>query len=590
VTQSVAIIGCGPWGLAVLERLICNFSMPPNHTTPLKIHIVEPKTPGVGVYMEHLPEYFLLNTVSGQIDLFGYRYLNSDFTATYQPLSFFEWLDFNGYKINDYGSYRDVERTDFCPRAWLGRYLQWVYETLVSNLPTNLTVQLHPDFADQIISEGNREVIMLRNNGQISADFAIITLGHAESLDIDCNKKQLHGKGQPFNPFPYQRLLTDINDGQTVIVSGMGLTSIDVISTLTIGKGGRFTRSDNGQLNYHPSGREPLILQCSRSGLPYLSRPTKIEDSVSSYTPVFVTQSAIDEIRKKGELDFRADILPLLWKEMINMYYNDHSVLKTEFFPEDIFFGNQVTYTDSASYQKAVIHQISVDILNAKDNSPEKKAIEMIRVLRDVFRYATDFGGLSRASFHDYHKRIVPLLYRAVVGPPVHKSEELRALVEAGVLQHPFAQNPKISYQESRWIVQSTSLKIPLTRTADHLVLGYIPSSLMELSSVLIENLLKSGRFKRLSDQVDIGIEITPKFHPLTAGNKIQERLYVLGLMTEGSRNLNLYIPSPQSRLRAFHDADSCVKDIADKLVGLRGATEHTNVMRKDVAFDEAIY
>jgi uncharacterized NAD(P)/FAD-binding protein YdhS len=550
--------------LAVLERLIYHFSREDRKGLKAEIHVVEPKAPGVGVYEQHTPDYFLLNTVCGQIDLFGHRYLNVEYTAPYEPLSFYEWLRANKYQTDDYGSQREVLRSDFLPRALLGRYLHWVFLTLIAHLPVNLSVRIHREYADDILSLGDREAIRLRNKETLVVDCAIVTVGHAETVSA---AQDPVSAGRPLDAFPYQRLLSTVLPGQTVIVQGMGLTSVDVITCLTVGNGGKFERRGNGKLTYLPSGNEPVLLQCSRSGLPYLSRPARMEYELSSYTPTFVTKENIDRIKEQRKIDFRQDILPLLWQEMHSLYrLASKNGAELEFDPELRLWGENRSYEDSAAYQQAVLRQYGLDILEANQGAASKSAIELVRVLRDLFRYAVDFGGLTESSFVDFHSNIVPMLYRTAVGPPVRKAEELRALVEAGVLHYPFGKSPDIVFQNGKWMARSTRLKSAATRTADHLILGYVQPMPTKMSSVLLNNLFRSGRFKRLNSEVNGGIEINAAFNPISQSKESQPLLYVLGLITEGSRNLNLYIPSPESRLRAFLDADNCAADIVKKL------------------------
>ncbi len=59
--------------------------------------------------------------------------------------------------------------------------------------------------------------------------------------------------------------------GESVAITGFGLSALDVVSSLTLGRGGRFRRDCSGVL-YLSSGREPTILLASHSGAPQSPR------------------------------------------------------------------------------------------------------------------------------------------------------------------------------------------------------------------------------------------------------------------------------------------------------------------------------
>src|SRR5207245_2249936 len=103
--------------------------------------------------------------------------------------------------------------------------------------------------------------------------------------------------------------------GQTVAIGGFGLSAMDVLSCLTVGRGGQFRR-DQGEIAYLPSGREPRIVMYSRSGVPCRARPLVTRFEIS-YDPLVFTPAAIDGLRERrggptAPLDFQADVMPLI--------------------------------------------------------------------------------------------------------------------------------------------------------------------------------------------------------------------------------------------------------------------------------------
>jgi hypothetical protein len=72
----------------------------------------------------------------------------------------------------------------------------------------------------------------------------------------------------------------------------------------------------------------------------------------------------------------------------------------------------------SDSYQRWLATVIGADLAEAVHGfagSPVKGALDVLRDLREQFRYVVDFGGLTPESGEDFATRIVPALNRAVV-------------------------------------------------------------------------------------------------------------------------------------------------------------------------------
>lgn len=569
----IGIIGCGPWGLNVLERLIFHLSLRNAHNYSFEIHVIDPNQAGTGVYSELLPDYLLLNTECQQINLFGSVVMNREASLAYETLSFYEWLLNNGYIFDDYGNKREIQPTDFVPRKWLGRYLNWVYKVLLAHLPDHIQVVKHSDYALRIMNIANKEIVSLQSGIQLECDFVYMTVGHAQSVQFGWIEQSPYQNQDMLDAFPHSRVQAIVQSQDKVILAGMGLVAIDVISYLTVGMGGKFKRRHDGSLVYEASGREPIIYQYSRSGLPYLARPL-VTDQASSYEPRFLTRAFIDGLKRKyGRLDFREQILPIVWKEM-STYYESKQVALGEgegFAPEQSFFGGMgSTFADGTVYQSSIVETIRADIRESLRECSKKSAIELIRVLRDLFRFTVDFNGLTEASYIDFRQYILPHFYRMVVGPPPNKLLETIALVEAGVLHHNLGPNPVVSYASDigKWTVTSQNLKKPVQFQADHAIRGFTKhNDLANTSSVLMANLLQQGRVKPYDvHDPSGGIDFNESFHPINCFHQPENKLYVLGLLTDGKRNFNLYIPSPHSRARAIVDADQCVQDMMDMI------------------------
>lgn len=57
-------------------------------------------------------------------------------------------------------------------------------------------------------------------------------------------------------------------------------------------------------------------------------------------------------------------------------------------------------------------------------------------------------------------------------------------------------------------------------------------------------------------------MDLTPEGHPIDVNGLPQKRIWMFGVLTEGIRHFNHYIPSPKSRIRAFDDLGAAVATI----------------------------
>ena len=118
----------GPRGTSVLERLCASAPelLPPG--TPLTVHVVDPAPPGPGrVWRTDQSAELLMNTVASQVTLFTDDSVDCSGPIRPGP-SLYEWAD---------GARRRAARarTSYPTRAYYGRYLEWVFATVVREAP-----------------------------------------------------------------------------------------------------------------------------------------------------------------------------------------------------------------------------------------------------------------------------------------------------------------------------------------------------------------------------------------------------------------------------------------------------------------------
>lgn len=600
----MAIVGLGAWGLCVLERTVRRAW---RVKTPVRVHVVEPAQLGGGVYSADQPDFLVLNNACGQLSL--YAAPDGDALPPYY-VGLHQWAVGCGYRWVGYecrigAGGEPIEPTDYLPRRLMGEYLAWFYETLVADAPPNLEIVRHYAAAADISPAlAGREAVLLDNGTTLTVDHVVLTSGHTWNDEPGAEDGVQYQRA-----YPVEGLDLSAPSGSSVAVAGMGLVGFDILAALTIGRGGTFEdRSDRAdRLRYVPSGREPTITLYSRSGAPYCAKSATGVDPYGQYEPVVCTPEELTALTNPGgssvrrHVDFRAELLPLVFAEMQARYYIhaaslaggdvESTAVRTvlrqgwadghyekiidgleprygRFDPAShLFAGADRHYTSSRDYQGQAYDMIETDLTEALQpgGSPVKAAQEVLRILRDQLRSVIEFGGLSLDSYIDFQSNIRSRINRLEAGVPPMRSQQLLALLDAGVVRIPLGPNPQVAACPDGVRLTSTALDEPTSMTADNVVRGYLDlPSLARSGSPLLKRLYAKGRLTQLSyGDTPVGsVAINESFHPYDTEGRLQPNLSVLGVLTEGVRYFTHYLPSPRSRLRAVYDAQDCVDAI----------------------------
>jgi uncharacterized NAD(P)/FAD-binding protein YdhS len=598
-----AIVGLGSWGLCVLERTVNRCRQ---ISGSVRVHVIEPGQLGGGVYSAAQPDYLILNNPCGQLSLYAAPGEGVD--PSYAA-GLYEWAVQKGYRRvgNEYKIGEDgdvIQATDYLPRRLMGEYLAWFYDALISDAPPNLEIVRHYNSATDITPElGGRETVWLSDGSRITVDHVVLTSGHTFNEERAVDAGQVHY----LRPYPVEYFDRAVAPGESIAVAGMGLVGYDLLTALTIGRGGGYTVHGE-RLTYVPSGREPDIYFYSRSGVPYCAKSAHGVDPTGDYQPIVCTPEAFKEMTNpsgsplRRRVDFRADLLPLLFAEFQVRYYSHAAFLRSgadavtsvrdrlqsswhdgtfdqavddlanvygPFDPVGVLFPDEDARFDSSEqYETHVYEMIEADLDQAlmPGGSPVKAAQEVTRILRDQMRSVIEYGGLSMQSFIDFQSNVRGRINRIEAGPPPLRSQQLLALLEAGTVKIPFGPHSQIApTPDGRAVIRSTRLAEPTEVTVDHVVRGHLDlPSLARSSSPLLSRLYTKGRLTQFSyDETTVGsVAISEDFHPYDAEGRLQTNLSLLGVLTEGVRYFTHYLPSPRSRLRAVYDAQETVESI----------------------------
>ena len=599
-----AIVGLGSWGLCVLERTVARAR---GMSGCVRVHVVQPGPPGGGVYGLEQPDYLVLNNACGQLSLYA---APEGGPVPAYGVGLWEWAVRRGYEWHGFecragGGGRPLSPSDYLPRRVMGEYLAWFYEMLVAGAPANLEIVRHDSSAADIVADGGGgERVLLADGGVLRVDHVILTSGHTYN-----DENGGGGGGVAYRrPYPVEYFNRATPAGAPVAVAGMGLVAYDMMAALTIGRGGTFQPAGGSgeRLVYQRGGAEPTVLLYSRSGIPSCAKAIGGVDPTGSYEPIVCTPAVFARLRGgeggRRHVDFRADLLPLLFAEMQARYHLHAALLAggaphaatiaahlraavaDGTFPTAIaalepahgafdpaghlFAGQGDRYPSSRHYEAQIYEMVEADLDEALTpaGSPVKAGQEVFRILRDQLRSVIEFGGLSLDSYIDFQSNIRGRINRLEAGPPPLRSQQLLALLDAGVVRIPFGPSPHITAApDGRAAIRSTQLERLHTATVTAIVRGHLDlPSLPHSASPLLKRLYAKGRLTQLhyGDTPVGSVAISEDFHPYDLEGRLQEHLTLLGVLTEGVRYFTHYLPSPKSRLRAVLDAQTAVANV----------------------------
>jgi hypothetical protein len=618
----VAIVGTGPRGLSVLERLLARLAERPGPA--VSIWVFDPGEHGAGrIWRTDQPDWFLMNTAAGEVSMYSGDPDEGPPRAGAGP-SLHEWLS-AGHAGPQWTT---LGENGYAPRACYGRYLRDVFDNLVAHKPDNVTIHPVRSRVERVQPREGRMRLVTRSGRIVFVDKLVLTTGHPVTTPSPWERDLLdHADGR--TDVRYVRGdsaadldLSPVGAGEPVGILGLGLTFLDVVMELTVGRGGVFEAASSGELHYRPSGREPRIFAGSRSGLPMLARGTNQKAPKYRYEAKFLTHDALAEARRRArretgsaQLDFRRDVLPLLQLEVEHVYYTtlirdragavaaDHFarlhlagsgpkhsdvVEKTlvEFgiadtAPVDLertarpFSGRR--YAHPAEFHRHVLSLLEQDLaeaLRGNVHGPVKAALDILRDLRGAVRAAVDHGGLRpRSHREDFLGWFAPINTMVSAGPPAIRLAQVRALIEAGLLH---LVGPSLQVRPDPggggFLLDSAQVA-GAGRVVTTLIDARIPRpSVRQDASTLTRQLFTDGLISEYvnatpgaDDGFATGAVSTTRapFHAVGADGRANPDLYVLGAPTENLRwftQIGNGRPGPPS---AFHaDADAIAGDV----------------------------
>ncbi|TJY67216.1 hypothetical protein E4J89_16045 [Arthrobacter sp. CAU 1506] len=492
----VAIVGAGPRGTSVLERILSNQQA--RGGARLRIHLVDPFPPGPGhVWQPNQSRLFLMNTpclFPTVVPAPGTDQVGPDPVA---GMTFEAWRS----AVAD-GNIPDVPPADaeeaaalgpadFPSRALYGRYLAWTFAHLAARTGADASLTVHAAEATGLARHDGGWQLELDDGTTLPADAVVLALGHVPAA-LNPEQQQLqdaaarHGLNYLPPNVPADVDWGRLPPGRTVLVRGMGLNFFDLMVQVTEGRGGRFLPATDSQpLTYLPSGKEPRLVAGSRRGTPYRAKA-----SINSYIPAgvelqhFTTHTARLFAEAGVQPGFDHDLWPMLHRDVYWTYYSTLAREQPECLkvpPQELLAGldhllaekwepgNRTLLTrvrtylaervsedklldvealakpfggrkfgSAAEYQQAVLGYLDADAEGSArgTDDPLKMAVGALNAGRSLLKKIVADGGITEESWlAELRGWFEPLVEGLASGPPVQRIEQLAALARAGVVQ-----------------------------------------------------------------------------------------------------------------------------------------------------------
>jgi FAD-NAD(P)-binding len=621
----VAIVGMGPRGLSVFERLLVRLcAQPPS--IPVVIWAIEPVEHGPGrVWRTDQPGWLTMNATAGEVTVLSPDNHVLDPSAPVAAPSFAQWTA---------GARRaglQLQSADYPERGHYGSYLREMFDHLRARVPASVQVHRVRGTATGLHrADGGRWLTVEPGQRRLRVDKVVLATGHADLVPSH-GEQELHEHAERHRGLRYvgQGLVTEmalsaIPPGATVAVRGLGLTFYDVLRSLTLGRGGRFHRASDGGLYYLPSGREPMLCAGSRGALPFLARGRVVQPPQTAPTPVALTTQWLAALRAAAvaargtpQLDFAVEVEPLIRLEMDYAYYTcmaqlcsgkraarrfavayrgllddgqppDPGAIREVLVTHGLenvprvgfhtlarpFDGRDITGRED--FRRRLVHVLHRDVAESRKepgSSPRKAALEALRALRPALPSVVDFGGLLPDSHRDFLDRWVPMSLVLSAGPPASHVEQLLALLAAGVLE---VVGPAATFSADRvggcFTVESQA--VPGSRRRAQVMLeARVPTTdLRRDTAPLVRQLLADGM---ITEFVNTGPPDHDAFHTgglavtptpsrvLDADGHPDPDLYAIGVAIEHTRWFTQVGTGRPHRGSPFcRDADAIVLDV----------------------------
>lgn len=648
-TPEVAVIGVGPRGISVIERIAAALNAPGVRPPAggLRLHLIEESELGAGnVWRTDQTRTLCMNTLAGAVTLFTEPGSSVTAPVLEGPLQF-DWIRllrgdtdiadipaaavelFRTYPPDpqvavDFAGELARTRTQSNPsRALYGAYLRWVFDVALALLPDWVEVERHHARAIGLRADTDTgpDIITLDNSEMITADTTVLALGWLEpapnaeeqALAAAVERHPELTWVRPGNPVDQDTSL--IPGGEQVLVRGLGMGFFDIMALTTIDRGGVFHEDPDTRsgLRYEPSGAEPEFLISSGRGYPYLpksdygSLPPAAK--LSRFRAVAASISA--QHRGPASINYDTEVWPAVARDAYEAFYDnlhrvDPAALRSDLptiielidtvdvdklprelarhvdLPEHVFDLHAWEHPlagvreDTATLTARIAEAMARDIRHAELawDSPLKSALWSISAARKPSAILGAEGRLTYESRRGRYAAVMAIGQMVGSGPPLFRTRELLALVDAG-LAHFVGARPQLSVHADpvagvRWRITSpTTGDTPVH--ARVLVDAWMHNPDVRRSGdPLALSLEQAARVRPFNDHTADGAEApsgSPEVDPATRllvhpNGELDPRVHLIGIPTHAQLPDTTISPMPGTDPLMLQETDATAIDV----------------------------
>ena len=355
--HAIAIIGAGPRGAGLLERLSASAAelLPRvGSGAVLDVHLIDPYPAGAGRIWRHAQSPLLaMNSMAADVTMFTDESVKCDGPVVPGP-SMWDWAQDlrgrTGADVRELGpelaaELRALTGATFPSRRLQSAYLGWVLRHVVAGLPAGMRAHVHECRAVGLTDDGDVQFVHLDGGATLRVDAVVLASGHLDATPTDEEldlAARAAAAGLRYLP-PEQTTDTDLSviaPGEAVIARGTGLAFVDLAVLLFEGRGGRYEPDpDVGELRYVPSGREPVLHVGSPRGSLYHAKTEYALRAGRPQLPRFLGSRQVGPLVERGGVDLRAEVWPLMAKEIAWGWYHEllHGHPERVLLPADAF-------------------------------------------------------------------------------------------------------------------------------------------------------------------------------------------------------------------------------------------------------------
>ncbi|MSS00033.1 FAD/NAD(P)-binding protein [Arthrobacter sp. BL-252-APC-1A] len=597
-TLRVAVIGAGPRGVSVLDRILARYRDLPVEDRPvLEVFMVDPFNPGPGhVWRTTQSRQFLMNTPCLFPTVVPAGRTAEELAPSATGLSLEQWIrrmaaaPAPSLSSGDREEVARLGPADFPSRALYGRYLEWTYARLLEAAgQAGAAVVHYRAEALALHRSGAGFLIELAGEDPLAADSVVLAMGHLPAA-LTPEQSRLSDAasrlGLRYLPpaVPSDVDFSVLPAGEAVLVRGLGLNFFDIMAHVTLGRGGMFvpTGEPAGRsLRYEPSGREPVLIAASRRGTPYRAK-AKLDTYVPRSVKLrwFTNETAGSFAAQGIQPGFDHDFWPLLHRDAVWAYYStlartapeclsipaadflaelvaalnidgpDWDAAKEDVLQRCVPAENRTSlealaqplgrrpFADAAELDAEILRYLEADAAGSAkgEDDPLKMAIGALNAGRSVLKSVVADGGLSEESWlTELRGWFEPLVEGLASGPPPERIEQLAALVRAGLV-HFVGPDPRFDVDEARGVFTASSPWVSGEYAAGTLVEAMMPPNRVNATlSPLLADLLHRGEARA---KVMMAADGTPV---LTPGLDVSLPPY-RPLDVKGERQEDLYV------------------------------------------------